>query len=92
MVNNEFRPDLPHSLNLEERHRLAVTGVSEVLSFDADFISVMTSLGKVEIEGADLRITEMSAESGMLHVLGRIDGVYYAAKPMGKKAFFSRKA
>ena len=30
MVNNEFRPDLPHSLNLEERQRLAVTGVSEV--------------------------------------------------------------
>ena len=79
-------------IEITDRETLSMCAVSEVLSFDADFISVMTSLGKVEIEGADLRITEMSAESGMLHVLGRIDGVYYAAKPLGKKSFFSRKA
>ena len=34
MVNNDFRAELPHSIQLEERHRLSVTGVSEVLSFD----------------------------------------------------------
>ena len=79
-------------IEITDRETLSMCSVSEVLRFDADFITVMTPLGKVEIEGADLRITEMSAESGTLHVLGRIDGVYYATKPTGKKTFFSHKA
>jgi len=78
-------------IEIQDREVLSMSAVSEVLSFDADFITVMTPHGKVEIEGADLRITEMSSESGALHVLGRIDGVYYAAKPSAKKGIFVRK-
>lgn len=79
------------NITVQNRETLSMSGVSEVLTFDADFIAVMTPLGKVEIEGAELRITDMSSESGELHVIGRVDGVYYAAKPSAKKGLFSRK-
>lgn len=77
------------SITIRDRASLVMTSVSEVLTFDEDFVSVMTALGKVEIEGGGLRILNLSSESGDFHLEGRIDGVYYAAKP--KKGLFSRK-
>lgn len=77
---------------IKEREELTMTGVSEVLSFESDFITVMSAHGKVEIEGCDMRIVNMSSDTGNLIISGRIDGVYYAAKPKVKKGFFSREA
>lgn len=77
------------NIEILQRERLVMSGVSEVLSFDTDFVAVSTPLGKVEIEGKELRILNMSSESGDLVATGRIDGVYYAAKP-AKKGLFAR--
>ena len=70
MVNNEFRPDLPHSLNLEERHRLAVTGVSEVLSFDDNQVVMDTALGLLTVEGEQLHVEKLSLDGGELRLEG----------------------
>lgn len=76
-------------INIKDREEIALSAVSEVLSFDSDFISVMTEHGKLEIEGDGMRIVNMSSESGGMLVCGRIDGVYYAAKP-SKKGLFKK--
>ena len=49
--SSEYRPDTPHSLALEERHRLCVSGVSEVLSFDEEQVVMDTSLGLLTVDG-----------------------------------------
>lgn len=77
------------SISIYDRATLSMGAVSEVLAFDERFVSVMTPLGKVEIEGRGLKIVNMSAESGDLTVLGEIDGVYYAAGT--KKGLFRSK-
>lgn len=79
-------------IHIKERESLAMTGVNEVLSFDSDYICVMTEQGKVEIEGDGLKILGMSSDTGNLSVTGRVDGVFYSAKPKEKKGFFSRGA
>ena len=75
------------SISIKNRESLSMTEVSEVLSFDEDFITVMTVDGKVEIEGSGLKILNMSSDSGDMLLTGRIDGVYYSAKPTKKKLF-----
>lgn len=75
---------------IKERSELSMSAVSEVLEFDSDFIAVMTPHGKVEIEGKDMKILNMSSDTGDLTVLGTVNGVYYSAKPEGKKGIFSR--
>ncbi|PWM57783.1 MAG: hypothetical protein DBX93_02295 [Oscillospiraceae bacterium] len=80
------------NVTLKNRRLLKMDGVSEVLSFDEDFVSVATALGKVEIEGKGLKIVQMSAESGDFTLEGRIDGLYYAAMPGEKKGLFARRA
>lgn len=79
------------SINIKNRESLSMTDVSEVLSFDEDFITVMTADGKVEIEGSGLKILNMSSDSGDMQLTGRIDGVYYSVKPTKKKLFGASK-
>lgn len=77
------------SISIKDREQLTMSDVSEVLSFEGDYISVMTAHGKVEIEGDGMRILSMSSDSGDMHVTGRIDGVFYSAKN-AKKGFFKK--
>lgn len=77
---------------LKNRKFLRMDGVSEVLSFDDDFVTVMTALGKVEVEGKGLKIIQMSAESGDFTLEGRVDGIYYSALDGEKKGLFARRA
>ncbi len=72
------------SIHLKDRELLTLSGVSEVLSFDTDFICVTTDAGKLEIEGDGMRILNMSSESGDMLVTGRIDGIFYAKAPKKK--------
>lgn len=78
-------------IHIKDRETLSMTEVFEVLSFDNDFVTVSTALGKVEIEGDGLKIISMSSESGEMLLVGRIDGVYYS-KTSPKKGFFSKGA
>ncbi len=75
---------------IDERKTLKMSAVREVLSFDTDYISVMSDIGKVEIEGDGMRILQMSSESGELFITGRIDGVSYSKTP-AKKILFGKK-
>ena len=74
---------------INNREMLTMTNVREVLSFDTDFVSVLTDGGKVEIEGDGMRIVNMSSESGDMLLVGRIDGVFYS-KPPKKKGILTK--
>ena len=90
MVNNDFRPDLPHSLNLEERHRLTVTGVSEVLSFDESEVVMDTSLGLLTVEGEGLHVEKLSLDLGELSLEGSIQALCYSHDRQKRGSFWSR--
>ena len=55
---------MPHSVVLEDRRRLTVSGVSDVDSFDEQMIVVFTELGELTVKGADLHISRLSLEMG----------------------------
>ena len=90
MVNNDFRADLPHCLNLEERHRLSVTGVSEVLSFDENQVVMDTSLGLLTVEGEGLHVEKLSLDIGELSLEGSVQSLCYSHDRQKKGSFWSR--
>ena len=90
MVNNDFRAELPHSIQLEERHRLAVTGVSEVLSFDENEVIMDTSLGLLTVEGEGLHVEKLSLDMGELSLEGSIQSLCYIHDRQKKGSFWSR--
>ena len=45
---------LPHKLQLNERKKLTMTGVTEVVSFDETAVVLQTSLGLLIVQGQQL--------------------------------------
>lgn len=70
---------------LENRNRLNVTGVSDVLNFDEQVITAITELGILIIKGNDLHLNQFSLDSMELSVEGEINMLQYNDKQSLKK-------
>lgn len=86
----EEKLNLPHSLVLEERESLTVSGVSDVDSFDEDMITAYTSLGELTVKGSELHISKLDTETGELSVEGNIQSLIYSSDRADSGGFFSR--
>lgn len=90
MAEQNFQ--LPHKLTLDERQRLTMTGVTEVVSFDDTAVVLNTVLGTLEVQGQQLKLKTLSLDGGQVAVDGRISALYYE-EPRERRSFrdlFSR--
>ena len=90
MAEQNFQ--LPHKLTLDERKRLTMTGVTEVVSFDEAAVVLRTVLGMLEVQGQELKLKTLSLDGGQVAVDGQICALYYE-EPREKRNFrglFSR--
>ena len=53
-----------HRLNMEDRKRLEMTGISDVISFDLNKILLETDYGVVTVKGDNLHVNRLSVEKG----------------------------
>lgn len=67
-----------HTITLDERERLKMGGVLEVLSFDEEGVMMETDCGLVIIKGSGLHIGKLDLETGDVTVEGEIDGITYS--------------
>ena len=68
---------LPHGLSLEDRKKLTMTGVTEVVSFDEAAVVLRTSLGTLVVQGNGLQLKTLSVEGGQVAVDGHIAALHY---------------
>ena len=73
----EERMALPHKLTLEQRKKLTMTGVTEVVSFEENSVILKTALGTLVIQGQQLRLKTLSLEGGQVDVSGTISALIY---------------
>ena len=71
----------PHTLTLDDRARLSVTGVEDVLSFDESVIVMNTAQGDLLVRGSGLHIGRIALDSGELRVEGLICELSYEDRP-----------
>ena len=75
---------LPHGLTLNERSRLSMTGVTEVVSFDENSVVLHTALGMLSIHGSGLQLKTLSLDGGQIAVDGNVAALIYEdTKPEG---------
>ena len=72
------------NLILENRGKLSISGVLDVLSFDDQVIIVVTELGLLTIKGENLRITKLSIDTSEVIVEGNISYLSYSNKQVEK--------
>ncbi len=68
---------LPHKLTLNERRRLTMNGVTEVVSFDENAVVLKTAMGILTVHGEGLQLKNLSAEGGQVAVDGKIAALIY---------------
>ena len=74
------------NLILENRSKLSVSGVLDVLSFDDQIVIIETELGLITIKGETLRINKLSIDTSEVIVEGQIDSISYSSKDLNKKS------
>lgn len=80
-----------HSIIIEERKSLIVTGVTDIERFDEEEVVVSTPLGQLSIKGQGLHLNKIDVEDGELSVEGELDSVTYAdVQDSGKGSFWAR--
>ena len=70
---------------LENREKLTISGVLDVLSFDDQIVMVETELGLLTVKGEELRINKLSIDTSEVVVEGDIYSLSYSEKEIEKK-------
>ena len=68
------------NLILENREKLSISGVLDVLSFDDQIVILETELGMLTIKGEDLRINKLSIDTQDVIIEGSITSLSYSEK------------
>ncbi len=80
----------PHSVIMEDRKKLSVSGVTDIDSFDEQTVIAITELGELTIRGWNLHITRLNLEQSELIVDGEISSLTYTDTRPQAKGFFAK--
>ncbi|MCY6371966.1 sporulation protein YabP [Clostridium ganghwense] len=65
------------NLTLENRKKLVLSGVVEVICFDDKTIMLDTTLGTLTIKGQELKMNKLDVQNGDIIILGQINSCVY---------------
>lgn len=67
-----------HRLIINERERVSITGVTDVISFDTDVVIVETEMGTLTIKGLDLHVNRLNLDKEEIDLDGQIESLEYS--------------
>lgn len=77
-IENNFAENLIQNIVLENRKKLNVSGVKDVLSFDDQVVIIETELGLLTIKGDNLKINKLNIDTSEVIVEGKINNLSYS--------------
>ena len=66
-----------HTLQLENRERMRLSGVNDVSGFDENVVLLSTDMGELAVRGEALHIDRIDLDAGVLELRGRINELCY---------------
>lgn len=86
------KKDTRHKVILEDRERMSITGVLDVLSFDEESIIAETEKGMLLLRGSNIHVGKLNLDDGEVTIDGMIDSIEYneGGIAKGKNSFFNR--
>ena len=74
-----------HTLSCVARARTEINGVSDVINFDEQCVTLVTDCGELILEGQGLHVGTLDIASGVVEVTGQINAVIYSDKLPNKR-------
>ena len=79
---------IQHSIQLEQRKKLTVSGVESVIAFsEVKILLSLVNKEKLQIIGSDLKIIGFSKTNGAFSAEGTVTGITYNGKSFVSKLF-----
>ena len=85
-INMNINTNVVQNLILENRGKLSVSGVNDVLSFDDQVVIIDTELGLLTVKGENLRINKLSLDTLEVIVEGEISSLTYSQNKQDKNS------
>ena len=83
-----------HRMLCEGREALEVRGVTDVVRFDEQTVTLTTVCGGMTVEGSSLHVHVLNVDEGIVAMKGKIDAVIYDdtddGEKNGKSGFFGK--
>ncbi|MBR6039539.1 MAG: YabP/YqfC family sporulation protein [Clostridia bacterium] len=80
-----------HTLLIEGRRRMRITGVLDVESFQEDEMTVVTQAGTLTVWGEGLKLGKLNPEDGQVLLEGNIASIEYEQPEPERKPFLFRR-
>jgi len=80
-----------HSIEVNNRKSIKITGVRHVDSYDDKEVVLKTSMGDLIIKGTELNISNLNLEDGNLQVIGLVESFLYAEEAGTKRKNFIKR-
>ena len=75
---NNIKTGIIQNLILENREKLSISGVVDVLSFDDQVVMIETELGLLTVKGENIKINKLSIDTSEVIVEGDISYLAYS--------------
>ena len=85
LEERKLNTNIIQNLVLENRGKLFITGVLDVLSFDDQLVILETELGLLTVKGDALRINKLSIDTSEVTIEGDIYSLNYSEKDFDSK-------
>lgn len=85
MIYEETKTTKMQNIILENRNKLHLSGVLDVLNFDEEVVTVETELGVLIVKGSDLRLNKFNLDNSELSIDGEIISMIYDDKSNSSK-------
>ena len=87
----ELAPNTAHTILIENRRRMRITGIVDVESFQEDEMTVLTQAGALTIWGDGLKLGKLNPEDGQVLLEGDIISIEYEQPQPERKSFLFRR-
>ncbi|MDL2258625.1 sporulation protein YabP [Eubacteriales bacterium OttesenSCG-928-K08] len=79
-----------HTITIDNRSRINITGVSDMESFHEQEIILLTETGNLRIEGEGLHLSKLNLDDGQVVIEGELYALEYEPPTPERVGLFSR--
>lgn len=67
-------------ITITDMNCITMNGVEYIIGFDSACVALSTGMGRIIIEGKDMKIESLEKKDGQITVTGKISGVFMSEK------------
>ncbi len=80
-----------HSLYINNRESLDLTGVIKVVTFNEENVVLQTSMGGLSIKGKSMKVNKLNVDNGEMSIEGYVYSIFYNDKDSASKEKLLKK-